>query len=149
MTLYPIFLRMEGSLAIVVGGGAVGLRKCRGLLQAGARVRVVSPVYRPEFDELPVERVEREYREGDLEGARLVFAATNDRMVNHMVGEHAAALGIPANIADAPAECTFIVPARIETGDCQIAISTGGRDPKLAADTRARLEDALKLMKKN
>lgn len=140
---YPVFLDIAGKQAIVVGAGKVGLRKARGLVEAGARVRVISPAFDPAFDELPVERVIREYRSGDLDGVFLAFAATNQRAVNRQIFEHASALGIPVNVADAPAECAFIVPARLHAGDIQIAISTGGVDPRAAAAARRKIEKCL------
>lgn len=144
---YPIFLDLEGRRAVVIGGGKVALRKARGLVEAGAAVTVISPRFDPEFETLEVEKVEREFLDSDVEGAALVFAATDVRQVNQRVGVRAGALGIPANIADAPAECIFIVPARVRHDDLQIAISTGGEDPSRAASIRAKLENWLKLMR--
>jgi precorrin-2 dehydrogenase/sirohydrochlorin ferrochelatase len=137
--LYPIFLDLSGSRVVVVGAGAVGLRKVRGLLRAGAAVKVVSPEFVAEFGGLAIERVEREYRAGDLAGARLAFCATNRREVNRQVGMDARALGIPANVADAPGECEFIVPARLEHDNLQIAVYSGGAGPRRAAEVRDRI----------
>lgn len=141
---YPLFLDIEGKLAVVVGGGNVAFRKAAGAAAAGARVRVIAPRFLREFEAFEgVERIQREFEEADLTGAALVFAATDSREVNRRVGEAARALGIPANIADAPEECAFIVPARIHRQGVQIAISTGGEDPKRAAETRKKLEEFL------
>lgn len=140
---YPLFLDIEGKRTIVVGGGKVGLRKAQGLMDAGAHVYVVSPHFHPGFEDLTVARIERPYQPGDLEGAHLAFAATNDRTVNHQVSEDARKLGIPANIADAPQECNFIVPARATVDGIQIAISTGGADPRRAAALRKRIDALL------
>ncbi|HUB32618.1 MAG TPA: bifunctional precorrin-2 dehydrogenase/sirohydrochlorin ferrochelatase [Bryobacteraceae bacterium] len=143
MTHYPIFLDLRGRPVLVVGAGTVALRKARGLVEAGAVVTVVAPMWLPEFDGLPVRRVERRFRPADLDGAALVFAATNDRAVNRRVGAGARRRGIFANIADAAAECDFIVPARLERDGTQIAVSTGGRSPRLAAELRRKLESLL------
>jgi siroheme synthase-like protein len=142
-TFYPVFLDVDGRLSVVVGGGKVGLRKARGLIEAGARVRVVSPRFDAEFEGLEAERVEREYRAGDLTGAMLAFAATDRREVNRQVGAEAAALGVPVNVADAPEECGFIVPARLWLEGVQVAISSGGEDPAKMARIRAAIERAL------
>ena len=75
--------------------------------------------------------------------AVLVFAATDDRRTNHRVGIAARAKGIFANIADSAAECDFLVPARVVRGNLQIAVSTGGENPRLAAELRKRLEEIL------
>ncbi len=128
---------------VVVGGGKVGLRKARGLLEAGAQVVVVSPKFDSNFDDLAVEKIERAYLRTDLEAAQLAFAATNDREVNRQVGEDARALKIPVNVADSLEECGFIVPARSSIDGVQIAISTGGADPSRAAALRRRIEELL------
>ncbi len=143
MTHYPIFLDLRGRPVLVVGAGPVGLRKARGLVEAGARVTVVASAWLPEFDALPVRRLERRFRAADLDGAALVFAATDDRAVNRRIGAAARRRGIFANIADAAAECDFIVPARLERDGIQIAVSTGGRSPRLAAELRRKLESVL------
>ena len=125
---------------LVVGAGKVGLRKTRGLLEAGARVTVVAPEWATEFETLPVRLVKRRFRAGDTAGQMLVFAATNDRKVNRRIGAAARRRGIWANIADRAGECDFVVPARWEGHGVQVAISTGGLNPRLAADWRKKLE---------
>jgi precorrin-2 dehydrogenase / sirohydrochlorin ferrochelatase len=140
---YPVFLDLAGRRAVVAGAGPVALRKARGLLEAGALVTVVAPEWEPEFEDLPVRRLRRRFRASDLDGAVLAFAATNDRRVNRRVGEEARKRGILVNVADAPEECCFIVPARVRRGGMQIAVSTGGRSPRLAAELRRRLEEML------
>ncbi len=143
VSLYPIFLDLRGRPVLVVGGGRVGLRKIRGLLEAGAHVTVVDPRGQPELAALPVLWRRRKFRRSDVRGMTLVFAATSDRAVNHAVAEQARRLGIPVNVADNPAECDFLVPARVRKANLQIAVSTGGQDPRLAKELRRQLERML------
>jgi siroheme synthase-like protein len=143
MKYYPIFLDLKDRPVLVVGAGKIALRKTRGLLEAGARVTVVAPEIAPEFDELPVRRIVRRFRASDLAGVLLVFAATDDRLANHRIGVAAKGRGIFANIADSAPECDFVVPARLQRGTIQIAVSTGGESPKLSAELRRKLEDAI------
>jgi siroheme synthase-like protein len=140
---YPIFLNLKDRPVLVVGAGKVALRKARGLLEAGARVTVVAPEWEPEFEAMPVRIVARRFRASDLAGCTLVFAATDDRLTNHRIGIAAKGRGIFANIADSGEECGFIVPARVQRGSVQIAVSTGGESPKLSAELRKKLEDIL------
>lgn len=137
-TVYPIYLHQTSTLvAVVVGGGRVGQRKVTGLLAAGARVRLVSPSATPHLQELAaagqLEWLPRPYQTGDLAGALLAFAATNERAVNAQVALDARAAHILCNVADAPDEGDFHVPAVHRQGDLTIAVGTGGRSP-----TRAR-----------
>jgi cobalt-precorrin 5A hydrolase/precorrin-3B C17-methyltransferase len=124
-------------LAVVIGGGAVGQRKVMGLLAARAQVRLVSPAATPHLQELAaagqIEWRPRPYQTGDLDGALLAFAATNQRTVNAQVAADARDARILCNVADAPGEGDFHVPAIHRQDDLVIAVGTGGRSP-----TRAR-----------
>jgi len=140
---YPIFLSLKDRPVLVVGAGKVALRKTRSLLEAGARVTVIAPEWEDEFEALPVRLVARRFRASDLGGCVLVFAATNDRLTNHRIGIAAKGKGVFANIADSAEECDFVVPARVHRGGIQIAVSTGGENPRLAADLRKKLEEML------
>ena len=128
---------------LVVGAGKVALRKTRGLVEAGARVTVVAPEILPEFASMQVKLARRKFRAADLKGVTLVFAATNDRRVNHRIALLGKGKGVLVNVADSAEECDFLVPARLERGGIQIAISTGGENPRLAAEMRRRLEEIL------
>jgi precorrin-2 dehydrogenase/sirohydrochlorin ferrochelatase len=140
---YPIFLDLKDRAVLVVGAGKVALRKASGLLEAGARITVVAPEWEPEFETMPVRIVQRRFRASDLAGCMLVFAATDDRLTNHRIGIAAKGKGIFANIADSAEECGFIVPARVQRGSVQVAVSTGGERPRLSAELRKKLEDVL------
>ena len=131
---YPIFLDLRDRPVVVVGGGRVALRKVSGLLEAGAHVRVIAPRTAPRLRAHRIDR--RRYRPGDLRGAVLAFAATDDRAVNHAVAGEAWRRRIPVNVADSREDCTFLVPARLRRDDLQIAISTSGRSPRLAKALR-------------
>ena len=126
---------------MVVGGGAVAVRKARKLFQAGAEVVVVSPEVLPELEDMSVEVHERPYEYGDLEGADLAFAATDSREVNAAVAREAEARGVRVNVADKPAEGDFAVPSTLRRGGLQVAVSTGGASPTLARRIRNELEE--------
>ncbi|GAB4529020.1 MAG: bifunctional precorrin-2 dehydrogenase/sirohydrochlorin ferrochelatase [Anaerolineae bacterium] len=142
---YPICLvGLEHKHAIVVGGGNVALRKVNDLLEADARVTVISPTLAPELRALAEARritvIERPYRAGDLRNAFLVIAATNDPNVNQRVWQEAEQCGCLANAVDDPAHCHFITPAVIRRNHVVVTVSTGGRSPALARRLRERLE---------
>jgi precorrin-2 dehydrogenase len=140
--LYPIFLNLDGKRCVVVGGGEVANRKARKLLQARARVVVISPGVKPELESIAVEVHRRPYEEGDLEGAFLVFATTDRRAVNAAVAREARERGIPVNVADEPSEGDFALPSTLRRGHLQVAVSTGGASPTLARRIRRELEGA-------
>ena len=142
VVLYPIFLDLSDRRCVVVGGGEVANRKARKLLQARARVVVISPEVGAELESVAVEVHRRPYREGDLEGAYLAFAATDSREVNAAVAREAEERGIPVNVADRPSDGAFALPSTLRRGGLQVAVSTGGASPTLARRIKNELEEA-------
>jgi precorrin-2 dehydrogenase / sirohydrochlorin ferrochelatase len=142
VVLYPIFLDLSGRRCVVVGGGEVANRKARKLLQARARVVVISPEITPELESVAVEVHRRHYREGDLEGAYLAFAATDSREANAAVAREAKERGVPVNVADKPSDGDFALPSTLRRGRLQVAVSTGGASPTLARRIKNELEEA-------
>ncbi len=132
VVLYPIFMDLTRRRCVVVGGGEVANRKARKLLQARARVVVISPEVKPELESVASEVYRRPYQEGDLEGAFLAFTATDSREAKER--------GIPVNVADKPSEGDFAVPSTLRRGRLQVAVSTGGASPTLAQRVRRELE---------
>lgn len=138
--LYPLFLDLASKDVLVVGGGRVGLRKTRELLECGAKVRVISPVFLPGFDDLAFERIQRPWRPGDEGRARLVVAATDDPAVNRAVYANCSQQRILCNVADVPDLCDFHAAAVAREGSVQIAIGTAGAAPSLASWTRRKMQ---------
>ena len=138
---YPVNLVLDGRECLVVGGGKVALRKVEGLVDCGARVRVVASRVDPALRDLAgVVVEERPWRPDDLTGMWLVIAATDDPAVNRSVYEAGERAGIWVNGADDPANCSFTLPSVVRRGDLQVTVSTGGRSPALATWLRRRLE---------
>jgi precorrin-2 dehydrogenase/sirohydrochlorin ferrochelatase len=136
---YPLLLDVTGRMIVIIGGGAVAARKARGLLEAGAgRIRCVAPEF---CTELPtqIERVEQTYRPEHLDGAALVFAATDSPEINQAVVRDARTRNLLVNRADADEEepGDFTAPAPLRRGMVTIAVSAGS--PALAALIRDRL----------
>ncbi len=117
------------------------------LLECGADVRVVSPCLGPSMQALrdsgAIAVALREYREGDIAGAFLIVAATNDSNLNASLSRDALASGILINVVDDPEKSNFIVPSSLKRGDITIAISTSGKSPALAKKMRLMLEKIL------
>jgi len=141
--LYPLFLDLASKDVLVVGGGRVGLRKTRELLECGAKVRVISPKFLPEFEELALERIQRAWRPGDEGRARLVIAATDDAAVNRAIYANCSQQRILCNVVDVPPLCDFHAAAVAREGSVQIAIGTGGAAPSLASWARRKFQDWL------
>jgi siroheme synthase-like protein len=144
MSLFPIFVKLQGRLVVVVGGGEIAAGKIEGLLQAGARVRVIAPEVHLAFAEpirnRKIEWVPRKFKAGDISDATLVIAATSAPGVNASVFREAEARGILCNAVDDIENCHFYYGSIVQRGDLQIAISTNGKSPALAQRLRQELE---------
>ncbi len=133
---YIACLRLSGRRCIVIGGGDVGLEKVEGLLVCDADVTLVAPEAHPELVQLGLEGSirweQREYTDGDLDGALIAIAATDDTDLNIRVFQDAEARSMLVNVVDVPPLCNFILPAIVRTGPLAVAISTAGASPALA-----------------
>jgi siroheme synthase-like protein len=139
--LYPVFLKLEGLPVVVVGGGSVAASKLDGLLAAGANVTVVAPHVVDSIRNRATV-IEAEFHPDHISGARWVVAAAPPD-VNRAVAAAAAERGVFVNAVDDPEAATALLGAVIRRGDVEIAISTGGVAPALAALLREALAAVL------
>jgi precorrin-2 dehydrogenase/sirohydrochlorin ferrochelatase len=141
---YPVFLDLEGKKCAVVGSGQVGERRARGLIASGAHVVVIGVNATSGLLQLQktgdIQLFLKAFEGSDLEDCFLVIAATNDLAVNHTVQEQVHQQGILFCGADHDTQSDFIVPAVIQQGHLQIAISTNGKSPAYAKLVRVELE---------
>jgi precorrin-2 dehydrogenase/sirohydrochlorin ferrochelatase len=141
---YLVNLSLDGRPAVVVGGGEVAARKVEDLLAAKSDVTVIAPQLCAGIvalaDKKAIVAHRRPYLTGDLAGAFVAIAATDDEDLNARISADAAAMRILVNVVDRPALCTFTVPATVHRGDLTIAIATQGRCPALAGILREELE---------
>lgn len=144
MAKYPIFLELGSRRVVVIGGGAVAVRKVQALLTAGARVVVVAERIDDMLTALcqgmDAELIKSKYSKNYLAGALLAIAATNNNDLNKQIYKDCQELEVLCNVVDVPEFCDFFVPAVVKRGDLQIAIGTEGRCPAYAGHTRKKLE---------
>jgi precorrin-2 dehydrogenase / sirohydrochlorin ferrochelatase len=133
---YIACLRLSGRRCVVIGAGEVGLEKVEGLLACDGQVTVIAPEAHRELVQLALEGSirweQREYETGDLDGALIAIAATDDTDLNIRVFEDAEARSMLVNVVDVPPLCNFILPAIVRTGPLAVAVSTAGASPALA-----------------
>jgi precorrin-2 dehydrogenase / sirohydrochlorin ferrochelatase len=141
---YPINLDIQDQPVVIVGGGAVAGRKATRLAAAGARVTVISPNLNESLAALVMQGTvlheAREYRDGDLDGALLAFAATDDKAANQAVAAEAKRRGILVDVVDSPRSGSFTTPAVVVRGDLMLTVSTGGASPALSRSIVGKLE---------
>lgn len=146
-SLYPVMLKLDGRNCLVVGGGAVSLRKVGTLLSSGALVHAVSPRWCDGFEALrgnPSLRLStRRFEPSDLDGVVLAIAATDHRATQEEVARLCEERGIFVNVADVPELCSFYLPAILRRGSLVVSVSTEGKSPGLAVAVRDRIASFL------
>ena len=147
LNAFPIFLRVEGSVVSIVGGGDEALAKARLLSQSSARLRIIGE----ELEEAlsvwaaanGVEHIAAAYDFSHVADAVMVFAASGDEVLDGRVSRDARAAGIPVNAVDRPELCDFFTPALVNRAPLAIAIGTEGAGPVLAQIVRAKIDRML------
>lgn len=145
MGLFPIFVKLEGRLVVVIGGGKIAEAKISGLISAGARIRLIAPSITEQIAEWvrfgKIDWLPKECELKDLDGAYLTIAATSALGVNEAVFREAERRGILCNAVDDIEHSHFYYGAVVQRGDLQIAISTNGKSPSLAQRLRQEFEE--------
>lgn len=147
MDYLPLFTLLKNRRCVVVGGGAIALRKARLLAKTGAKVFVIAPQIESELAQLAKdsggECALRSYQSSDIDSTALVIAATDDEAVNAQVSNDAQARHVPVNVVDNPALCSVILPSIIDRSPIMIAIGSAGQSPVLVRQLRAKLESLI------
>ena len=136
-------IQIKGKSVVIIGGGSVAERKVSNFLLSEARLTVISPTLTYTLQKLrdncQIEHVARRYEEGDLAGAFITIAATNDHAINLAVARESQQLGILVEVTDNAAEGNITSPAIFRQGDLSIAVSTNNKAPALSAAIKREL----------
>lgn len=147
MDYLPIFVSTKEQRIVVAGEGQLAEAKCRAALKTTAAVTL--------FSEAPTEAMRewanqrrltlqtRPWGAADLEGVRLVYAASDNEAANQRLAEWARQAGAWVNVLDEPEECDFITPAVVDRDPVVVAIGTEGAAPVLARQIKADVEAML------
>lgn len=142
----PLMMDVTGRSCVIIGGGAVAERRSLSLLEAGAKVRIVSPAITERLQHLVLEGAlewtSRGYRAGDLEGAFLAYAATDIPQINDAVAAEANRLGVPINHAGDGGSGSFIIPSVLRRGRLILSVSTSGSGPVVAGRLCREINEA-------
>ena len=139
--MYSAMLSLKDKKVTIIGGGKVAFRKASLLVEEGCEIQIVAPKFIDAFKELGplVNKVYKNYEEGDCAGSTLVFAATDDKALNEAVGNYCKRAKILCNVVDNTALSSFSTPAQLKRGDLTISVSTGGNSPSLATKIKEDL----------
>ena len=143
MKYYPLNLDIKEKSCVVVGGGKVAFRKIRGLLAAGANVKVIAPEICAGVEELfqrgKISLLRKNFSPDMLGDEIILIAATNNPEVNRQAAAAAQAKKILVNVVEG-AVGNFNVPSKIRRGDLLLTISTSGKSPAFSKFIREMLE---------
>ncbi len=145
MGYYPVFLGLDKTRGLVIGGGIIAERKGEALLAAGGEVTLIGPELTAALHALETAGgltvQQRPYQRGALDPVSLMIAATDDPALPQQIAAEAKQANILCSIVDQPALCSFIVPAAVQRGDLTIAVSTNGASLALAKKIRQDLTE--------
>ena len=145
MNMYPVTLKLDKKKVVIIGAGKVAGRKLAAIVECGAEVMVVAKSVSDEFTrvaaDMDVEIIGSEYDSEVLSGAFLAIAATDDNELNRRIYSDCRERKILCNVVDVPEICDFYVPAVVQQGDIQIAVSTAGKCPAYASALKKQLQE--------
>ncbi|HTB23444.1 MAG TPA: NAD(P)-dependent oxidoreductase [bacterium] len=147
--LYPATLDLSGSQVVVLGAGAVALRKLKGLPKGLGRALVVAPEVSPALRAWARPRpwvriLRRGFEPRDLKGCRLLFCCSDDETVNSLAARRARAAGVWVCQSSRPEQGDLRVPAVARAGGLRMTLSTGGASPAMAKALRSHFESLLR-----
>lgn len=149
MAYFPFMIELEDKNCLVAGGGSIAFHKVKILAEFGVHIRVVAPEICESMQMLekgcdfPIELVEREFQDADIEGMDFVVAATDDKKLNYHISDLCRQKNILINAVDMKEACSFIFPAMIKEKDMIIAVSSGGQSPAAAAYVKKQIRREL------
>lgn len=148
--LFPVFIKLNKLRTLLIGGGNIGLEKLSAILNNSqlADVKLVAKEINLEIIELAKEYpnlkiVQKSYDADDLNEVDIVFAATNDNILNEVIRTDAHQKGLLINVADKPDLCDFYLGSIVQKGDLKIAISTNGKSPTIAKRLKEILNEGI------
>lgn len=140
--MYPVMINIREKKVVVVGGGKVAARKIKTLLAEQAAVTVISPTLHADIPQAEIQWLARSYQTGDLEGAKLVFACTDQEEVNRQIMQDAAPSQLVNNTGDKTFSDFYNV-AIARKKDVSVMISTNGLSPSRSKEIRKKIEAIL------
>jgi siroheme synthase-like protein len=136
MTFLPIAINITDKNILLIGGGKVALEKLIALRQYSTNITIIAEEIHPQIQELPLKVIQKSYKKFDLPGFFLVYACTNNPVVNEQIRQDCQELGILVNVADTRDKCDFISPAIYKKDHLSVAINSNGIDVKLSLKVR-------------
>ncbi len=143
MAYLPVALNLEGRKVVIIGGGTIALQKVRTLLKYDASIFLFAREVSQDIKDTKIEWSEALYDQSQIQGASIVYGATDSRELNEEICRDARAIGAIVNVIDNPQNCDFVSPAIEQRGDISIAVTSNGKSVKDSIKTRNRIRELL------
>ncbi|GAA5317133.1 MAG: siroheme synthase CysG [Candidatus Pelagadaptatus aseana] len=148
MKYLPLGLKLEDKPCLVIGGGAIALRKCKTLMRTGADIELIAPEIEDDFAPLieaglkwyPQTWSESNSVDLSLDRFALIIAATNDRKLNDDIAKQCKQQGLLVNVASDAEQGNLLLPAIIERQNVTVALHTDGQSPTITRYLKQHLE---------
>jgi len=147
MNYFPLFLRLDRSKILIVGGGAIATEKIEKVLEFTTNIEVIADHYSEEMLSHIIDHnlfyKTKKYEKGDVEGFDIVIVAVDSLQLQEQIYQETRTMRTLCNAVDSVAYCDFIFPSYIKEGDLTIAISTSGKSPAIAKHLKEYLRKKL------
>lgn len=141
MAYFPLCINLTGAQVLLLGEGKLMREKMKILLSFGANIRLFSQENSQWENHPCVYQEHRAFTEADLDPRpAMVVVADLPQEEKERISRLCQNRGIPVNVVDEPALCTFYFPALVNRGDLTVAVSSGGKSPGGTAWLRRHLE---------
>lgn len=147
MNFLPIAINIEDEQILIIGGGKVAWHKIELLNRYTNNIKVIAPEIDPRIEDFEgVEIVRREYIKSDLQPHLIVYAATNNRALNHQIKLDGREFRCIVNVVDEPSKCDFISPAIVKMDNMSVAVTSNGEDVLASVRLRNKIKCLLKVV---
>lgn len=147
LSVFPVFFKVDGRMAVIAGNGDEALAKARLLLESRISIRLIASAPSRELGvfiiQEDIEHIATSFSDDLLTDARMVFAATGDADTDERIVIAARKLNIPVNAVDRPELCDFYTPALVNRAPVAVAIGSEGTGPVLTQIIRSKIETIL------
>jgi len=148
--LFPVFIKLNKLRTLLIGAGNIGLEKLTAIVNNSnhAKITIVAELISPEVYTLianypQIKVKQKSFDVDDLNDIDIVFAATNNIILNEEIRVVTHERGLLINVADKPDLCDFYLGSIVQKGDLKIAISTNGKSPTIAKRLKQILSEGI------
>lgn len=136
----PLLITIDSARVLIVGGGKAAALKARGVARFTHNITVVSPELKGDFSQIDFSFIAEHYTRGTALTYDLVYACTDDLVLNREIGQECQQHNILCAICGDSELSSFASPATYINENITISVGTGGSSPRQAIFIRNQIE---------